>query len=116
MDQGKQRLAILENGGLTPLETPFEASNVPVPFGDRLAMTGASATDPGGLVVLDPASGAVEWIKRAADVTIDPDDVALAEPFQFQTENGLAAHAFFYRADQQVLHRAGRRESRHSSS
>ncbi|MEM7226543.1 MAG: S9 family peptidase [Pseudomonadota bacterium] len=95
-DQGKQRLSLLENGRLTALKSPFEACNVPQPFGDRLVVTGASATDPGGLALFDAETGAIEWIKRAAEVTLDPGDVSLAEPFWFPTENGLQAHAFFY--------------------
>ena len=54
LDNGKQRLSILEDGRLTPLATPFETSSTPLPFGERLAMTGASDSDPGGLILLEP--------------------------------------------------------------
>ena len=96
LKQGRQSLAVLEGGRLTAIKSPFAASNVPLAYGDRLVLTGASATDPGGLALLDPARGTIEWIKRAAEIAIDPDDVSLAEPFEFLTENGLSAHAFFY--------------------
>jgi hypothetical protein len=37
-------------------------------------MTGASASDPGGLILLEVSSGAVTWIRRTADIEIDPGD------------------------------------------
>ena len=96
IDQGTQRLSILQDGQLRALETPFVAANVPWPYGNRLAMTGASAIDPGGLALLDPSTGEAEWVRRAADIVLDPDDVSLAQPFWFPTGGGLRAHAFFY--------------------
>src|SRR5690606_16656266 len=46
--------------------------------------------------LLDPATGAVETIRRSGAVTLDPGYIAMPEAITFPTENGLTAHAFYY--------------------
>jgi len=93
---GRQGLAVLADGRLTALESPFEESNVPLAFGGRLAIRGAGADAPGGLALLDPATGAVHWLRRSTSLAIAPEDVSRAEAFSFPADDGTLAHAFFY--------------------
>ena len=95
-DHGRQRLFTLNNGQLTPLATPFETSTVLRAFNGRLALAGAGTADPGGIALLNPKSGTVEWIRRVANIPLNPGDVALAQAFSFPTDGGLEAHGFFY--------------------
>jgi dipeptidyl aminopeptidase/acylaminoacyl peptidase len=94
--QGRQLLAVLEDGALAEIPSPLVAGGLPLPFGDRLAAIGAGEEAPGGLALIDPGSGALQWLRRGTDLTLDPADVARAEPFSYPAEDGAEAHAFFY--------------------
>ncbi|MFM8531074.1 MAG: prolyl oligopeptidase family serine peptidase [Ilumatobacteraceae bacterium] len=80
----------------------FGRTQVPVPYsgGDgidahdgRVIMLGTSATKPGEIALIDPASGAATSLRVASAVTLDPAWISIAETFAFPTEGGLTAYA-----------------------
>lgn len=95
------RLGLLEpgSGRVTPLELPF-TSFYPMRLrslaGGRLATFAGSSTEPTALVVIDPASGAVEVVQRSEELALDPAYLSEPRPVEFPTENGETAHALFY--------------------
>jgi dipeptidyl aminopeptidase/acylaminoacyl peptidase len=95
-DDGRQGLYTLGQGGLTPLATPLDTTTVLRAFNGRVALVGAETTDPGGIALLNPEDGTVEWIRRVASSAFDRSDVSLPQAFSFPTDGGLKAHAFFY--------------------
>ena len=96
VEAGRSRLGVLAEGSLEPAAMPFAAASAPQALGARWALNGAYAAEPGVLALFDPATGAVEVLKRAAGFTLDPGYVSVAEAIEFPTEGGLTAHAFFY--------------------
>jgi dipeptidyl aminopeptidase/acylaminoacyl peptidase len=97
-DQGEWRLGVLDatNGELREVPTPYnEFDGVRVGHGRVLAVAGSPTRAP-EIVSIDPASGAVDVIKRSTDVVLDERYVSVAQPIEFPTEGGLTAHAFFY--------------------
>ncbi|MEO7056400.1 MAG: prolyl oligopeptidase family serine peptidase [Caldimonas sp.] len=63
------------------------ASPTAAPAVVRIALDSAGAT---------LASDAIEVVRRSSEITVAPEDVAVAEPITFPSENGAVAHAFFY--------------------
>jgi dipeptidyl aminopeptidase/acylaminoacyl peptidase len=54
------------------------------------------ATQPNAVVRVDLETGAVETIRDASSVKLDPADISEAQPMEFPTDGGLTAHAFYY--------------------
>jgi dipeptidyl aminopeptidase/acylaminoacyl peptidase len=101
-DRGEWRLAVLdtETGELRDVATPYtEFDDVSV-AGGRVLAVAASPTRTEEIVSIDPASGAVEVIKRARELDLDERYVSIAEPTEFPTSSPAGdeqtAHAFFY--------------------
>jgi dipeptidyl aminopeptidase/acylaminoacyl peptidase len=95
------RLGLLEpdSGRLTPLELPFTSFFPPrlrSLAGGRLAAVAGSSTEPVAVVVIDPASGAVEVVRRSQELDLDPAYLSVPRPFEFPTEGGQTAHALYY--------------------
>lgn len=65
--------------------------------GGQVVYIGASPTLSPAVVRLDPAAGALDVLAHSTDIEIDPGYIAIAEPIEFPTENGLTAHGYFYR-------------------
>ncbi len=57
---------------------------------------GGSATEPMSVVRLDLATGGMEALRMASNVSVDSRYLSPAQPIEFPTENGLTAHAFYY--------------------
>jgi dipeptidyl aminopeptidase/acylaminoacyl peptidase len=57
----------------------------------------ASPTEAASVVRLDLSTGKTEVLRRATDVTVGPGYVSIPEAIEFPTENGLTAHALYYR-------------------
>jgi dipeptidyl aminopeptidase/acylaminoacyl peptidase len=95
------RLGLLEpgSGRVTPLELPF-TSFYPMRLrslaGGRLATFAGGSTGPTALVVIDPANGAVEVVRRSQELALDPAYLSVPRPVEFPTENGQTAHALYY--------------------
>jgi len=101
-DRGEWRLGVLdtETGELRDVATPYtEFDDVSV-AGGRVLAVAASPTRTEEIVSIDPASGAVEVVKRTRELDLDKRYVSIAEPIEFPTSSpdGVVqtAHAFFY--------------------
>lgn len=88
----------VEDGPLHTYDIPFtEISNVSVQGAtNSVIFLGASPTDPGGVVRLDIETGQWEYLRRAGNVTIDPDTISIARPVSWTSEDGETAHGFYY--------------------
>jgi dipeptidyl aminopeptidase/acylaminoacyl peptidase len=94
-----QRLGVLApDGTLTDLDLPFTSFFPPQleAVGDRLASVAGSATRPAAVVVIDPASGDVEVLRRSRDETPDPGYLSVPRAIQFPTTGGRSANALYY--------------------
>jgi len=95
-----QHLGLLEPGSdrPTPVDVPFTCFYPPqlVALGDRVACIAGSSTLSPAVVVVDPATGEVETLRRARDLDLDPGYLSVARPVEFPTEGGRTAHALYY--------------------
>ena len=57
----------------------------------------ASPTETDSVVRLDLSTGRTEVLRRATDINVGAGYLSIPEAIEFPTENGLTAHAFFYR-------------------
>lgn len=99
---GQAHMARLDTaaGVLTPLDLPyalaFPSHGRIVAGQGRFAYIGASATRPSAVVLVDSATGDHEVLRASTTLTIDDGYIALAQPIEFPTENGLTAYGYFY--------------------
>jgi dipeptidyl aminopeptidase/acylaminoacyl peptidase len=94
-----QRLGVLApDGTLTDLDLPFTSYSPPQlrTVGDRLACVAGSATRPAAVVVVDPASGAVEVLRRGREQAPDPGYLSVPRAIRFPTSGGRTANALYY--------------------
>ncbi len=81
---------------LEPIKTPYTSIRDIRATSGRALFFAASPTEPTALVLMNLAAGALEVLRRASDITVDPGYLSMPEAIEFPTENGLTAHAFFY--------------------
>ena len=87
----------LKTKQLNEIETPYtDISEVRV-GGGKVFFNGGSPAEPSSIVELDLASGAIEVLRRSAEI---PNElrpyISSPEAVEFPTEEGLTAHAHFY--------------------
>jgi dipeptidyl aminopeptidase/acylaminoacyl peptidase len=99
---GRNPLATLDidSGKLTPLNLPYTGfGSVHVASG-RIVCGAGSPTGPGAIVVIDPATGAMEPLRQSSAAAADPElqrYFIAAQHVEFPTENGLTAFAHYYK-------------------
>jgi dipeptidyl aminopeptidase/acylaminoacyl peptidase len=81
---------------LTPLDTPYTEIDSPAVAAGKAVFFGASITESWSVVELDLSNGAINMLKRSANVAIDEAYVSVPEPIEYPTSDELTAHAFFY--------------------
>jgi dipeptidyl aminopeptidase/acylaminoacyl peptidase len=92
-----QHLGVLEDGSLTDLDLPYTTFYPTLrTVGDWLACVAASPTEAAAVVVIDPAGGEVQVLRRGEDRQLDPGYLSLPEPIEFPTQGGRTAHALYY--------------------
>ena len=96
IDNGQSSLAMLRDGNLATIETPFAGTNAPQSYDGRLALAVGYRDAATCLVVFDPKDGGVEELKRAASFDLGAGDVSVAQQVEFPTEGAKTSHAFFY--------------------
>lgn len=64
--------------------------------GGRVVLIGASPTKPQAVILLDPATGEQQVLRRTAELAIDPGYISAAQPISFPTSGGRKAHALYY--------------------
>lgn len=94
---GRSTIASLDlpSRQLTPLTLPYIGSRIYVTNG-KLVYLGSSPTAAGAVVCYDLATGETTLLAQASSLTIDPDDISIAQPIEFPTADNLTAHAYFY--------------------
>ena len=95
------RLGLVEPGAgrVTPLDLPFTSYYPPrlrTLASGRIASFAGSPTEPAALVLVDPATAAVEVVRRSQSFGLDPACVSVPRPVEFPTEGGQTAHALYY--------------------
>jgi dipeptidyl aminopeptidase/acylaminoacyl peptidase len=95
---GRRQLALLRAGDRRPTDIAPEFSFVshPARLGDKLAFIGGGDTEAYAVVVLDPATGSIEVIRRSVAEAVDPKYISPARAIDFPTDGGRRAHALFY--------------------
>ncbi len=97
--RGTWHLAAIDtgSGSLTPIQTPFTDIGGLHVTPSRIVFTAGAPSLGSAIVSLDLASGAIETIRRASELAIDPRHTSIPETIEFPTGNGLTAFGFFYR-------------------
>jgi len=96
---GVSYLAVLDVTARTlhTVSTPFNyMTHLTVADGQVLMIVG-SATMGMTIVRLNPTTGEHEVVRRASELQLDEGYLSQAQAIEFPTDNGLTAHAFFYR-------------------
>jgi dipeptidyl aminopeptidase/acylaminoacyl peptidase len=81
---------------LTTIPTPFRRVDSLRVAGDRLACIGSSVAEPPAVALIDLATGAAERVRRASEIALDPQLIAIARPVTFPSAGGNSAYGFFY--------------------
>ncbi len=99
LQNGRARLAVIDGSNLDIIEipTPFHTISDVQAGPGFVAFSAGSPSLPKCIVKLDLQSHAWEILRKANDIAIDDATLSTPEAIEFPTENGLAAHAFFYR-------------------
>jgi len=98
IENGNEHLANLDTttGELTPIDVPYTLIEGVHATEERVVFTAASPTNAGEIVQLDLATGTLEVMRRASNVSIDPAYISIPQSIEFPTEHGLTAYAFYY--------------------
>jgi dipeptidyl aminopeptidase/acylaminoacyl peptidase len=96
--QGTSYLASLDTHSLElqPIDTPYTYLGALLAAPGRAVFHAGSAVEPLSIVQLDLATGEIDVLRRAHDLEIDRGYLSEPRAIEFPTENGLAAHAFYY--------------------
>lgn len=100
VEQGQTRLITVEpsSGTVTPL--PFAHTGIGANLhvrGNEIILDAGSPTLPDSILRLDLQTGATEVLRKSRQLTVDPAYLSSPEAIEFPTEEGLTAHAWFYR-------------------
>ncbi len=79
-----------------PVQTPYSDLSDIHAQDAKVVFLGGSPSEPTAIVQLDTTTGRSEVLKRASDLSVDPEYISTPESIEFPTENGLTAHAFYY--------------------
>ena len=98
LDDGRWHLASIDvrSGALVPIDVDVEPGDSIVATGTHAVFIGSSSRAPDAVVQVTLATAAVETIRQASTLTIDPGYLSMPEALQFPTDNGLTARAFYY--------------------
>lgn len=81
---------------LKPIKSPYtDITDIRMGKGFA-AFTAGSATQPLAVVRMDTETGAMETLKQALEVTVDPEYLSIPEPVTFPTDGGWQAYGFYY--------------------
>ena len=100
VERGVWNIGIIDvrEGNLTRLDLPYsEMGRGELRVSGNLVVFSAGAPDrPMSLMALDTASGAVDTLQQAHEHEVDSAYLSIPEPVEFETANGMTAHAFYY--------------------
>src|SRR5262249_15589869 len=95
-ERGTWRMATIDTATLafTPLELPFSSISALRGGPGFVLFAAGSSTSPAAFVKLELASGRIEMLRRATELSLDEGYLSAAEAIEFPTEGGRTAHAF----------------------
>ena len=94
---GRARLWSIAPGATpVPCEMPFTEIGSVEAAGRRALFTASGPTQVELIVALDLDSGTFHVIRQSREADIDPADISVAEPIDFETTDGTIAHGLFY--------------------
>ncbi|MBN2003211.1 MAG: S9 family peptidase [Anaerolineae bacterium] len=98
IQNGRSHLACLNpcTGALTRLVTPYTDIAQVAATPGKVLFQGSSPTLPRALVLLDPATGQHQVLRREKQSDIAPGYLSLAQAIEFPTGGDLTAYALFY--------------------
>ncbi len=96
--RGRDQLARLDlqSGELESLGTSYVTVHGLHCAGAKAGFWAGSSTEPGGLILMDLASGEREILRRSMKVDVAPGYLSLPEAIEFPTSGGRTAHGFYY--------------------
>ena len=86
----------VRSGDLTDLATHLQPGDWLSANATHAVLVAGAAAQPDAVVRIDLASGAIETLRAASSVRLDPGDIATAEAVEFSTAGGQTSHAFYY--------------------
>lgn len=97
-EQGIWRLGIMDTSArkLERIETPYAEISFVRAAPGRAVFRAGSSLEPFSIIEMDLAARETKVLQRASSFTIDAGYLSAPQPIEFPTENGLAAHGFFY--------------------
>ncbi|MEP4885946.1 MAG: prolyl oligopeptidase family serine peptidase, partial [Alphaproteobacteria bacterium] len=93
---GTWRLARIDDDGLRDIEVPCTDIAAPQWVDDKIVFIGASPGEGSAILLLDPASGAIETLQTSLTVDLDPAGLSVPETIAFETTGGDTAYGFYY--------------------
>jgi dipeptidyl aminopeptidase/acylaminoacyl peptidase len=95
--RGQDRLLVLEPGG-TPREVPLDATDLDYlsVAGDTAVLLVGQPTRPTAVARVDLVTGAVERLREAGALPVDPGYLSVPRSVEFPTTGGRTAFAFHY--------------------
>jgi len=98
-EKGEWHIARLdtETGKLETIETRYTRISDLHVSGGYAVFIGGSPTEAPSIVKLDLGTHETEVLKRSSDISVDPGYLSRPKPIVFPTENGLTAHAVYYK-------------------
>ncbi len=96
IEAGLSRLAVIDEAGLHPIETPFTAIRDIQVGADFAAFFAGSPDTPEALVRLDLQSGQTVQVRTSGKAPDDAASISRAEAITFAGAGDVEAHAFYY--------------------
>jgi dipeptidyl aminopeptidase/acylaminoacyl peptidase len=96
---GESCLAAFDTGTLelNKIETPYASFSSIKTAPGYVIFLAASPTEAASIVKLDLSTRKTEVLRKSTDVKVDSGYLSVPEAIEFPTENGLTAHALYYR-------------------
>ncbi|MBI2187668.1 MAG: S9 family peptidase [Acidobacteria bacterium] len=96
--RGRWRLGLVElpSGRLSELAPDVQPDEWLATTPQHVVLVAGFDASPDAVVRVDLVTGAVETIREASTLRLDPGDVSIAEPIEFPTDGDRTAHAFYY--------------------
>jgi dipeptidyl aminopeptidase/acylaminoacyl peptidase len=96
---GESHLGSLDTGTLkfSEIKTPYNTISAVRTSPGYAVLLAGSPSQATAVVRLELATGKIEVLRRSTEVTIDSGYLSLPEAIEFPTEQGLTAHALYYR-------------------
>jgi dipeptidyl aminopeptidase/acylaminoacyl peptidase len=99
IQQGESNLATIDtrSGELAPIASKYTDIQYLRAADGQAVFRAVSPTDPAAIVRLDVATGKLEVLRQAMNISLDEGYISAPEAIEFPTEGGLTAHGLYYR-------------------